>query len=119
MANRTTQRLALRDAVDVDISDTPATTDVISQLLRIPNNKKWSLNVSFDSLAVTGLAPTLTIYVSNANDEDSIIPLHGANLVIVPEFFHKIDFPGEFMVVEYNSNGATAGTKFIDLFVDT
>lgn len=118
MAKRNTIRLTLRDAVDVDISDTPADADAISQPLKLPIGKNWSLNIWFKLLDVTGAQPRITIYGASKNDVDSINPLPLASNIEVPDIIFMDSFPAEFIVVQYDSNGATAGTKFIDLFIE-
>ena len=118
MAKRNTQRATLRDAVGDDIGNTDADTDITSQPLQLPIGKNWSLNIWFKNLAVSGPQPRITIYGASKDDTDSINALTGADDVEVPLLFFDDSFPAEFIVVQYDSNGVTAGTKFIDLFVE-
>jgi len=118
MGKRLTQRMALRNAVGDDISDAPADADIQSQPLQLPIGKKWSLNIWFKNITVTGTPPKFTIYGASKDDIDSINPLPLASNIEAPDIVFMDSFPAEFIVVEYKSNGVTAGTKFIDLFIE-
>lgn len=118
MAKRNTQRYAFLDAVDADLSDSPATTSVVSQPLAIPADKKWSLNVFIDALTFVGKAPTFSIKITNFDNIASYVEYEGVTEQSIPEFVFKDQFEGQFMIVEYNAEGATGGTKHIELFVD-
>ena len=116
---RSTQKITVRNSSGgADVNGTAANSSFISNPILMPIGKKWSLNVHFDSLAVTGKNPSFTIYVSNSTDSGSTDELKDAVNIRAPRFVHKADFPGQYMVIVYSPNGATAGTKFFDLYVE-
>ena len=102
---RTTVRVS-GTSVNGDNANTSFTSDAIAF------SGLWQLTVNFffDSLAVTGQNPTLTIEESNSTDVDSFVPVEGWTDVDLPEFFKDFKTEAEYIRLVYDRQGATGGT---------
>ena len=117
MAKRKTQILPIHNAGG-EVSNTGATSAFISTSIPMPSGE-WSLNVYFSGLTVSGKNPTFTIYVSNSEAAGSFDELEDAIDIETPRFvFDRNNFPGKFMLITYDPQGATGGLKFFDLYVE-
>jgi len=117
---RKTIKLAVTDSSGgANVDGTNANSSFISNPIKMPIGKKWSLHCWFDgAFSVTGKEPEFTIFLSNTSDANGSLPLADAENITAPEIVTKDDFEGEYMVITYDANGTTAGLKYFFLYVE-
>lgn len=101
----------------VDQNGTAATAAITSDPIDFLLNQFWSINIWFDSLAVTGTDPEITIEISNDIDPNSFRELDNAKDISVPELLYSSFSEWKYWRIKYDPKGATGGTKNFDLIL--
>jgi len=101
----------------VNQSGTSSTVAMTSDPIEFILNQFWSVNIWFDSLAVSGNFPEITIEISNNIDPNSFRELDNAKDITVPELLYSSFSEWKYWRIKYDPKGATGGTKNFDLIV--